>query len=94
MTADGPARVPPLAGGTRAVLDGTNLDVATLVRLADGTAVPTVPPEAYERARRSGHTAQRLAAVGRLYGRGTGRGRRGAVAGVIRSRSPRRMTVS
>ncbi|NED77983.1 aromatic amino acid lyase, partial [Streptomyces sp. SID9944] len=33
-----------------------------------------VPPEAYERAHRSWRAADRLAAAGRLYGRGTGVG--------------------
>ncbi|MFI6930920.1 aromatic amino acid ammonia-lyase [Streptomyces sp. NPDC050287] len=76
-TADGPARVPSPAGGTRAVLDGTTLDVGTLVRLADGAAdavVPVLPAEARVRAERSWHTGRRLAATGRLYGRGTGVG--------------------
>ncbi|MGV9562308.1 aromatic amino acid ammonia-lyase [Streptomyces sp. NPDC003480] len=68
--------MPPCPGGTvaRVVLDGTGLDVGGVVRLADGTAVPAVSPEALDRARRSWRTAQRLAATGRLYGRGTGVG--------------------
>ncbi|MEV0634256.1 aromatic amino acid lyase [Streptomyces sp. NPDC050619] len=73
-TSDGPARAPSGTGGDRAVLDGTSLGLGSLVRLADRTAVPAVPPEAQARARRSWHTAQRLAAAGRLYGRGTGVG--------------------
>ncbi|MEV8064766.1 aromatic amino acid ammonia-lyase [Streptomyces sp. NPDC085995] len=56
------------------VLDGRGLEPAELVRIADGTAVPVVPPEAYERAHRSWRAADRLAAAGRLYGRGTGVG--------------------
>jgi histidine ammonia-lyase len=74
--ADGPTRVPPPTGasGARVVLDGTGLDIGGIVRLADGAAVPVVAPEALERARRSWRTAGRLAATGRLYGRGTGVG--------------------
>ncbi|MFF7334852.1 aromatic amino acid lyase [Streptomyces sp. NPDC008150] len=60
--------------GTRVVLDGHGLDVAGVVRLAEGGAAPAVPPEALDRARRSWHDAQRLAATGLLYGRGTGVG--------------------
>ncbi|GGR64640.1 aromatic amino acid ammonia-lyase [Streptomyces aurantiogriseus] len=67
-TAPGPAR------DTRVVLNGTTLTVGELIALADGAAVPAVAPEARERAVRSWHTAQRLAAAGRLYGRGTGVG--------------------
>jgi histidine ammonia-lyase len=81
-TADGPARVPSPAEGTRAVLDGTTLDVGTLLRLVDGAAdaaVPVIPPEARARAERSWHTGRRLAATGRLYGRGTGVGAHRAV---------------
>ncbi|MDL5204435.1 hypothetical protein [Streptomyces sp. ALI-76-A] len=61
-TADGAARVPPRTQGARAVRDGTTLDVGTPVRLADGRAVPVVPPEARERAVRSRRTAPRSAA--------------------------------
>ncbi|WP_425244918.1 aromatic amino acid ammonia-lyase [Streptomyces sp. NEAU-NA10] len=67
-TAPGPAQ------DTRVVLNGTTLTVGELIALADGAAVPAVAPEARERAVRSWHTAQRLAAAGRLYGRGTGVG--------------------
>ncbi|KUO12772.1 hypothetical protein AQJ58_08300 [Streptomyces sp. DSM 15324] len=56
------------------VLTGTGLTVGELVALADGEAVPAVAPEARERAVRSWRAAQRLAAQGRLYGRGTGVG--------------------
>ncbi|WP_340375126.1 aromatic amino acid lyase [Streptomyces sp. SS7] len=56
------------------VLTGTGLTVGELVALADGAAVPAVAPEARERAVRSWLAAQRLAAQGRLYGRGTGVG--------------------
>ncbi|MEV6005833.1 aromatic amino acid ammonia-lyase [Streptomyces sp. NPDC051976] len=55
-------------------LDGTGLDADTVARLADGGAVPEVPPETYARAERSWHTARRLAATGPLYGRDTGVG--------------------
>ncbi|MGW0330984.1 aromatic amino acid ammonia-lyase [Streptomyces sp. NPDC003011] len=71
--------MPPRTEGARAVLDGTTLDIGTLVRLADNVAVPVVPPEARERAARSWRTAQHLAAAGRLYGRGTGAGARRSV---------------
>lgn len=66
--------MPPSTGDTRVELNGTTLDVGALVRLADGTAVPSVPPQALDRVRRSWHTAQHLAASGRLYGHGTGVG--------------------
>jgi histidine ammonia-lyase len=72
--AGGPTRVPPKSRGARVVLDGHGLDVSGVVRLADGDAVPAVPSTALDRARRSWHTAQRLAATGLLYGRGTGVG--------------------
>ncbi|GAB7105149.1 hypothetical protein JCM4814A_34630 [Streptomyces phaeofaciens JCM 4814] len=64
-TPDGPRRV---------VLNGTTLTVGELIALADGAAVPVVAPEARERAVRSWRAAERLAAGGRLYGRGTGVG--------------------
>ncbi|MFF3330922.1 aromatic amino acid ammonia-lyase [Streptomyces sp. NPDC002888] len=73
-TADDPTRPPPASGDGPVTLDGTGLTVDELIRLADGGAVPVVAPEGYDRARRSWHTAQRLAASGRLYGRGTGVG--------------------
>jgi histidine ammonia-lyase len=73
-TADDPTRVSPDAGDTRVVLDGRTLGVPGLVRLADRAAVPAVAPKALDRARRSRATAQRLAAEGRWYGRGTGVG--------------------
>lgn len=71
------------ANGARVVLNGTTLTVGELIALADGEAVPTVAPEARERAVRSWRTARRLAATGRLYGRGTGVGaqRLAAVSG-------------
>ncbi|WP_460070603.1 aromatic amino acid lyase [Streptomyces sp. YKOK-I1] len=56
------------------VLTGTGLTVGELIALADGEAVPAVDPEARERAVRSWRAARRLAARGRLYGRGTGVG--------------------
>ena len=67
-TTEGPAR------GARVLLTGTTLTVGELIALADGEAVPAVAPEAREQAVRSWHAAQRLAAAGRLYGRGTGVG--------------------
>ncbi|MER6122859.1 aromatic amino acid lyase [Streptomyces sp. NPDC001795] len=80
--ADGPTRVPPPSGatGARVVLDGTGLRIGGVVRLADGRAVPDVSPQALDRARRSRRTAERLAATGRLYGRGTGVGAHRSVA--------------
>nr|WP_225847230.1 aromatic amino acid ammonia-lyase [Streptomyces sp. HPF1205] len=56
------------------VLDGSGLDAAAVARLADRSAVPEVPPAALARAERSWHTARRLAAGGRMYGRDTGVG--------------------
>ncbi|MER5195356.1 aromatic amino acid lyase [Streptomyces sp. NPDC002755] len=73
-TANGPTRVSPQRGETRTVLNGTTLTVGALIALVDGEAVPTVDPEARERAGLSWRAAQRLAAAGRLYGRGTGVG--------------------
>ncbi|MGW3957962.1 aromatic amino acid ammonia-lyase [Streptomyces sp. NPDC004752] len=74
---DGATRVSPdtgNTGGTRVALDGHGLDLPGLVRLADAVADPFVPPEALDRAHRSWVTMGRLAATGRLYGRGTGVG--------------------
>ncbi|MDR6980016.1 histidine ammonia-lyase [Streptomyces sp. 3330] len=73
-TGNGPARVSPPRGGARTVLNGTTLTVGELIALVDGASVPAVAPEARERAVHSWHTAQTLAAAGRLYGRGTGVG--------------------
>ncbi|MFD9433170.1 aromatic amino acid lyase [Streptomyces sp. NPDC060002] len=73
-TANGPTRVSAHRGGARTVLDGTTLTVGELIALVDGAAVPAVAPEARERAGLSWRAAQRLAAAGRLYGRGTGVG--------------------
>ncbi|MEU1519360.1 aromatic amino acid lyase [Streptomyces sp. NPDC005811] len=64
----------PLSTPPPVVLTGTGLTVGELIALADGEAVPAVAPEARERAVRSWRAAQRLAAGGRLYGRGTGVG--------------------
>ncbi|MFJ6985376.1 MULTISPECIES: aromatic amino acid lyase [unclassified Streptomyces] len=64
----------------RIVLNGTALTVAELIALVDGEGVPVVDPAARERAVRSWHTGQRLAAAGRLYGRGTGVGAHRGVA--------------
>ncbi|MFF6808080.1 aromatic amino acid lyase [Streptomyces sp. NPDC012616] len=78
--ADGTARVAPHHEGARVVLNGNALTVGELIALADGAAVPVVAPEARERAVRSWRTARRLAASGRLYGRGTGVGAQRSVA--------------
>ncbi|MGV9939757.1 aromatic amino acid lyase [Streptomyces sp. NPDC003401] len=64
----------------RVVLDGTTLTVGGLIALADGAAVPVLAPEARERAARSFRAGRRLAAAGRLYGRGTGVGAHRAVS--------------
>lgn len=56
------------------MLDGTGLGLSGLIRLADGTADPVVDPAALDRVRRARETADRLAATGRWYGRGTGVG--------------------
>ncbi|MFD5252775.1 aromatic amino acid ammonia-lyase [Streptomyces bobili] len=64
----------------RVVLNGTTLTVGELITLVDGAAVPEVAPEARERAVRSFRTGRRLAAAGRLYGRGTGVGAHRAVS--------------
>ncbi|WP_432153229.1 aromatic amino acid ammonia-lyase [Streptomyces tricolor] len=71
---DVPTRVAPNAGGTRVLLDGRGLTLPDLVRLADAAAVPAVDPGALDRVRRARETADRLAATGRWYGRGTGVG--------------------
>ncbi|MDX3800629.1 aromatic amino acid lyase [Streptomyces sp. AK04-3B] len=78
--ADGTARVPPHREGTRVVLNGNALTVGELIALADGEGVPWVAPEARERVVRSWRTARRLAAAGRLYGRGTGVGAQRSMA--------------
>ncbi|MEU0116434.1 aromatic amino acid ammonia-lyase [Streptomyces bobili] len=64
----------------RVVLTGTTLTVGELITLVDGEAVPEVAPEARERAVRSFRAGRRLAAAGRLYGRGTGVGAHRAVS--------------
>ncbi|MFC4031700.1 aromatic amino acid lyase [Streptomyces polygonati] len=64
----------PSAEGAFVVLDGAALDADAVARLADRLAEPTVPAEAAARAERSWHTARRLAAAGRMYGRDTGVG--------------------
>ncbi|MFF5532147.1 aromatic amino acid ammonia-lyase [Streptomyces cinerochromogenes] len=77
---DVPTRVPPPPGDTRVPLDGRGLTLPALVRLADATAVPAVDPGALDRVRRARETADRLAATGRWYGRGTGVGAHRSVA--------------
>ena len=62
------------------VLNGTTLTVGELIALVDGAAVPAIAPEARERAVRSFRAGRRLAAAGRLYGRGTGVGAHRAVS--------------
>ncbi|MGW7129132.1 aromatic amino acid ammonia-lyase [Streptomyces bobili] len=64
----------------RVVLNGTTLTVGELITLVDGAAVPEIAPEARERAVRSFRAGRRLAASGRLYGRGTGVGAHRAVS--------------
>ncbi|MFE2097463.1 MULTISPECIES: aromatic amino acid ammonia-lyase [unclassified Streptomyces] len=71
---DPTTRVPPEAGDTRVVLDGTALSLPDLVRLADATAEPDLDPSALDRLHRTREQADRLAAGGRWYGRGTGVG--------------------
>ncbi|WP_367573704.1 aromatic amino acid lyase [Streptomyces griseoaurantiacus] len=78
-TADEPTRAPSTEGA-RVVLDGAGLDVGGVVRLADNDAVPEVTGEALARVRHAWETAERLAARGRLYGRGTGVGAHRQVA--------------
>ncbi|MFF3564732.1 aromatic amino acid ammonia-lyase [Streptomyces sp. NPDC002574] len=73
-TLNGSTRVPPDPEGAGVELDGRGLTVPDVVRLADAAAAPAVPPGALDRARRSWQAAERLAAAGRLYGRGTGVG--------------------
>ncbi|MET7429427.1 MULTISPECIES: aromatic amino acid lyase [Streptomyces] len=77
---DVPTRVPPQPGDTRVPLDGGGLTLPALIRLADGTAEPAVDPGALDRVRRARQTADRLAATGRWYGRGTGVGAHRSVA--------------
>ncbi|MFG2121283.1 aromatic amino acid lyase [Streptomyces sp. NPDC048710] len=71
---DPTTRVPPEAGDTRVVLDGTALSLPDLIRLADAMAEPAVDPSALDRLHRAREQADRLAAGGRWYGRGTGVG--------------------
>ncbi|POX63244.1 histidine ammonia-lyase [Streptomyces sp. Ru62] len=77
---DLPTRVPSQPGDTRVPLDGGGLTLPALIRLADGTAVPALDPGALDRVRRARETADRLAATGRWYGRGTGVGAHRSVA--------------
>ncbi|MFH9083871.1 aromatic amino acid lyase [Streptomyces sp. NPDC017673] len=77
---DLPTRVPSQSGDTRVPLDGGGLTLPALIRLADGTAVPAVDPGALDRVRRAREAADRLAATGRWYGRGTGVGAHRSVA--------------
>ncbi|MYS21628.1 histidine ammonia-lyase, partial [Streptomyces sp. DvalAA-14] len=68
-----PAKAPS-SEGAFVVLDGVGLDAHAVARLADALAEPTAAPRAVARAERSWHTARRLAAAGRMYGRDTGVG--------------------
>ncbi|MFG2955202.1 aromatic amino acid lyase [Streptomyces sp. NPDC048291] len=68
------SRILPGPSSDRVVLDGNGLGLTGLVRLADAVAGPVVPPGALDRVRRAHQTADRLAAPGRWYGRGTGVG--------------------
>ena len=67
-------RILPGASLDRVVLDGYGLGLTGLVRLAEAVARPVVPPGALDRVRLAHETADRLAAPGRWYGRGTGVG--------------------
>lgn len=78
---DGPdAGAPASPAGARVVLDGAGLDVGGVVRLADNDAAPVLTAEALARVRQAWEAAERLAARGRLYGRGTGVGAHRQVA--------------
>jgi histidine ammonia-lyase len=67
-------KAPSREEGAFVVLDGAGLDADAIARLADQEAEPAVPAQAYARVERSWHTARRLAASGRMYGRDTGVG--------------------
>ncbi|MER5181728.1 aromatic amino acid ammonia-lyase [Streptomyces sp. NPDC002896] len=56
------------------VLDGQELAIADVVRLADGTARPLAGAEALKRVKESWDAAREIAATGRVYGRSTGVG--------------------
>ncbi|MFJ9147418.1 aromatic amino acid ammonia-lyase [Streptomyces sp. NPDC102270] len=56
------------------VLDGIALDVADVVRLADGSARPVPGTDAMKRVTESWDAARQIAATGRVYGRSTGVG--------------------
>ncbi|MFG2461199.1 aromatic amino acid ammonia-lyase [Streptomyces sp. NPDC048523] len=56
------------------VLDGIALDVADVVRLADGSARPVPGTDAMKRVTESWDVARQIAATGRVYGRSTGVG--------------------
>ncbi|MER7565645.1 aromatic amino acid ammonia-lyase [Streptomyces sp. NPDC097941] len=56
------------------VLDGIALDVADVVRLADGSARPVPETDAMKRVTESWDAARQIAATGRVYGRSTGVG--------------------
>ncbi|MBC2907064.1 aromatic amino acid ammonia-lyase [Streptomyces cupreus] len=56
------------------LLDGREVSVADVVRLADGAARPVPEDEAMKRATRSWDAARQIAATGRVYGRSTGVG--------------------
>ncbi|MDT0437894.1 MULTISPECIES: aromatic amino acid ammonia-lyase [Streptomyces] len=75
--AEVPARTPaaPAPGHTGlVVLDGIGLQVADVVRLADGAARPVPGTDALRRVTESWDAARRIAATGRVYGRSTGVG--------------------
>ncbi|MEC4017349.1 aromatic amino acid ammonia-lyase [Streptomyces sp. H27-D2] len=68
---EGPWQLPP---AVIVPLDGRNLPVADVIRLADRTARPEPDPEALKLVEHSWQTARGLAASGRVYGRSTGVG--------------------
>ncbi|MFI7099681.1 aromatic amino acid ammonia-lyase [Streptomyces sp. NPDC050161] len=71
----GPAPQDRRPGTPRVTLDGHGLRPADVAALATRTARPGPPdPDALRRADESWHTARRLAATGRVYGRSTGVG--------------------
>ncbi|MGV9451780.1 aromatic amino acid ammonia-lyase [Streptomyces sp. NPDC003635] len=65
---------PPVMDVGSVLLDGRELSVADVVRLADGAARPVPEDAAMKRATRSWDAARQIAATGRVYGRSTGVG--------------------